>query len=308
LAGWPVAQAQIDLAGAWTNWIDQDQKLRGAGPDPGTYLGVPLNAAARAAALSYTPDTVGELDRQCAPWTVNYIMSGPMSLAFWPTKRIDGSVLAWNIGGSIDRYAMTIWMDGRSPPGPQAPHTLGGYSTGRWMGDTLATTTTHIQDGYLTRNGAPNSDQEVFTMFITRHDNFLTITGIVHDPVYLTEPFVTNDVFTIDPKVTPFNSVDQDATCTPEEEETSTTSYRVPSYLGASPTQDYATKNYGIPPEAAHGNAASMYPEYTDKLKGQYQRPQAYCTLDCCGAQPNAQNQGDINFNVNLLKCRQDNP
>ena len=51
------------------------------------------------------------------------------------------------------------------------------------------TTTTHIQDGSLYRNGVPNSDKEVFTMYITRHgDDELSITAVVQDPVYLTPP------------------------------------------------------------------------------------------------------------------------
>src|SRR5579884_2808127 len=164
------ASAQINLTGSWRNRIDQDNKIRAPGPDLDTFLGLPINQTARAAALSYTPENISEVDRQCAPWPVHYIVLGPMSLEIWPTKRLDGSVLAWNIGGSIDRAPMTVWIDGRPSPDPQAANTPTGFTTGHWQGDTLVTTTTHVQDGYLYRNGVPSSDREVFTMFITRHD------------------------------------------------------------------------------------------------------------------------------------------
>lgn len=304
----PTVQAQIDLSGVWLAWYDQDHKIRGTGPDPSTYLGVPLNADARAAALSHHYDNISMLDRQCAPYPVHYILTGPMSVTMWPTKRLDDSVLAWNIGGSVDRYPMTIWMDGRPPPGPQAAHTLGGYTTGRWMGDTLVTTTTHIQDGLLTRNGAPNSDREVLTMFITRHDNFLNITGVVHDPVYLTEPYVLSNVFSTDPAaVQPRRDSNMDATCSPQEEASSTADHRVPSYLTTSPTQMYATENFGIPQEAALGSAESMYPEYIKKLQSQYRRPQGYCTQYCCGVQSgDQQSMNNVEFNTKVLQCTQD--
>jgi hypothetical protein len=201
-------------------------------------------------------------------------------------------------------------MDGRPPPSPGAAHSLGGFTTGRWLGATLVTTTTNIADGDLTRNGAPNSDQEVFTMFITRHDDFLNITGIVHDPLYLTEPYVLSDVFTAGPKIAAPNPfATGDPNCQPEEEESGDT-YRVPSYLTPAPeTAGYATKNYGIPEEAAHGGAESMYPEYIKKIQPKYKRPQGYCTLDCCGEQGATGNsQEALNFNIRVLKCKQDNP
>jgi hypothetical protein len=142
---------------------------------------MPMNAAARAVARAQSPEDLARLDRQCAAWPLHYIVEGPQSAVLWPPKRLHGSVLAWNIGGVIDRYPSTNWIDGRSPPGAQAAHSPGGF------------------------------------------------------------------------------------------------------------------------------NAESMYPECIRKVQQQYKRPQGYCTLDSCGAQPNERGKGSITYNVDALKCRQDN-
>jgi hypothetical protein len=47
-----VAQAQTHLTGFWRTWYDQHYKIRGAGPDPDTILGVPVDAAGRARGLA----------------------------------------------------------------------------------------------------------------------------------------------------------------------------------------------------------------------------------------------------------------
>ncbi|MGO9993624.1 MAG: hypothetical protein ACLPTF_14075 [Steroidobacteraceae bacterium] len=300
--------AQVNMTGSWIPWTDQDNKIRRPGPDPDTFMGIPMNQAARDAALAYSPDIVGVLHRQCVPWPVHYIIMGPSPLEIWPTKRLDGSVLAWNIGGSIDRDPVTIWMDGRPHPSAQAAHTAGGFTTGHWDGDTLVTTTTHIQDGQLTRNGVPSSSQEVFKMFITRHEDSLTITSVIRDPVYLTAPYVLSSVFSTGPSVEVGNFPGMDSTCTPGEEEVNGSSDRVPSYL--TPPADsltYATKQYGIPQEAALGGEQTMYPEYINKVQPRYQRPGGYCTLDCCGSQ-RADGQVNMEFNIKILRCKQDNP
>jgi hypothetical protein len=171
------------------------------------------------------------------------------------------------------------------------------------------TTTTHIQDGYLTRNGAPNSDQEVFTMFLTRHDNVLNLTGIVDDPVYLSEPYILSDVLS-------YNAAGAagpgggDVACTPEEEEVNADKDRVPTFL--TPPADsvaFEATNYGIPVQASIGGAQTMYPEYARIIQSKYKRPQGYCTIDCCGEKSAA---GDGNaamaFNVSVLKCKQSEP
>ena len=49
----------------------------------------------------------------------------------------------------------------------------------------LTVTTTHLKEGYLRRNGLPRSDKATLVEHWIRHGDFLTVTAIVTDPVYL---------------------------------------------------------------------------------------------------------------------------
>jgi hypothetical protein len=62
-----------------------------------------------------------------------------------------------------------IWMDGRPHPPAYAPHTWMGFSTGRFVGNALEVQTTHLKQGWLRRNGLPESDQATLVEFFVRH-------------------------------------------------------------------------------------------------------------------------------------------
>ena len=111
---------------------------------------------------------------------------------------------------------MTIWMPAahKHAPSSQALDVPAGFTTGEWQGDTLVTTTTHIQDGSLYRNGVPNSDKEVFTMYITARGP-CSITAVVQDPVYLTAPYVVGQMWVYDPHGNVSTSGNQPAACIP---------------------------------------------------------------------------------------------
>ena len=49
-------------------------------------------------------------------------------------------------------------------------------------------TTTHLKQGWLRRNGVPESDQTTMIEHFVRHDRILTHVAIISDPVYLAEP------------------------------------------------------------------------------------------------------------------------
>lgn len=295
--------AQIDLTGTWSPRTSQDDEVRGAGPDPVAYMGIPLNDAARASALTYTPENVNELHRQCQPWQLHYILMGPFGFRMYPSMDRDGQIVAWNITGSIDREPMTIWIDGRKTPAPQAMPTPAGFTTGHWVGNTLVTTTTDISDGYLTRNGVPSSKQQMFTMYVTRHDNVLTITGVIQDPVYLTAPYVLSGLWTFAPEAAVQDPPDMVAACTPEEEIASLGTTTAPVYLTPQENKNlmFETERYGIPHSTALGGEATMDPNYAKTLQG-YKQPSAYCSYQCCGGQgPNGENA--LVFDSTVLKC-----
>ena len=92
-----------------------------------------------------------------------------------------------------------IFMDGRPHPPDYAPHTWSGFSTGKWQGNMLVVTTTHLKGAYLRRNGASFSDKATMMEYITRHGDYLLVTMIVTDPVWLEEPFIQTTNYELDP-------------------------------------------------------------------------------------------------------------
>lgn len=278
------ASAQTDLSGAWAPYDSPNFLHQAIGPFPMDFTGIPLNQEGRAAAAAASADEREELQRQCAPWLPWYTVEGPFGVQFRPiTDPISGYVVAWYIAGILDRMPMTIWMDHRAPPPPLALHTYGGFTTGEWRGDTLVTTTTHLNDGTLTRNGAPSSNQATFTMFITRHENLLTITGVVHDPVYLDGPYIRPRTFKLNPAA---NQNEVFVRCSPAEiVEGISDGYHSATHLpGKNPALLYMQRNYNIPLEAAQGGAQTIYPDYRNKLKSQYTIPAKYCAHNCCAS------------------------
>jgi hypothetical protein len=96
---------------------------------------------------------------------------------------------------------------------PESP-SLQGHSTARWEGNPggrfefvniapelshLTVVTTNLQAGYLRKNGVPYSERTVLTEHFDHHSDFgeewLTVTSIVDDPVYLSEAFITSSSF-----------------------------------------------------------------------------------------------------------------
>ena len=58
-----------------------------------------------------------------------------------------------------------------------------------------------MKAGYIHRNGVPSSDRATSPNTCMRHEDTLTITAIIDDPVYLTEPFVLSRSWKLDPKL-----------------------------------------------------------------------------------------------------------
>jgi hypothetical protein len=154
-------------------------------------------------------------------------------------------------------------MDGRPHPPEYALHTRGGFSTGRWEGNTLVVTTSHLKEAYLTRAGVPRSSNATVRKRINRYGNYLSMVIMIYDPVYLTEPYIREETWVFAPEqvVAPF-------ACEPVVEGAILPAGTVPSYLpGQNDTlYDFATE-YGIPPEATEGGAETTYPEYIEKMK-----------------------------------------
>jgi hypothetical protein len=276
------ATAQLDLEGNWAPKAHQDMQDRGGGPDAVDYLGLPFTAEARARALSYTASALSIPERQCLYYPPHYIVMGPQGFKMWADyDPVTGKVLAWKVGAAIDRAVITIWMDGRPHPSKYAPHTLDGFTTGVWQGDVLTTYTTHVKAGYMRRNGVPSSDRVTLTAHFMRHDDLLSVSAHIEDPVYLTEPYVISRTWKLDPRA---NLPPTPAPCLPVIEVPRLgNSGSVPHYLpGKNPFVNEVTSQYHIPEEAVLGGAATMYPEYRKKLQATYVPPEK-CVRYCCG-------------------------
>lgn len=275
--------AQADLSGNWVEESTQEQRIHGSGPFPGNFAGIPLNQQGREAGWAYPGDQHEELYRQCEPWSVSYIVAGPWGGRFSALRDHFGRLIAWYLSSpAYDRLPMTIWMDGRSQPPPQALHTHAGFTTGHWEGNTLVTYTTHLKDSFLERNGAPVSSQETVSLFFTRHDDELMVMGVMRDPVYLEAPYLLAQDFSLD---LADRGDDVPEYCMPAEVvEGFSDGYHsavvLPDQIPG--VQTLMTRLYGIPLLATRGGSQTMYPEFRRQLAGLYKPPTAYCKQFCC--------------------------
>jgi hypothetical protein len=175
-------------------------------------------------------------------------------------------VVAVHVDISNFQQRRTVWMDGRPHPSAHAEHTWMGFSTGRWDGDTLVVTTSHIKQMWHRRNGLPQSDQTRLTERFTLHGPVLTYVTITEDPAYLTEPLVKTTNMLRNPR--PLQPQQLLYPCTAVVELADQPRGAVPHYLpGENPfLKEYAAQTH-LPEAATRGGAATMYPEYQATLR-----------------------------------------
>jgi len=259
------AAAQVSLVGEWSPRYHEDQPDRIPGPELGDYTGLPITEGARLAADSWDASRLTLPEHQCKVHNAPYIYHGPLQFRMWE-ERDPRTQRVLALKNYINTYEQerTIWMDGRPHPPAWAPATWMGFSTGRWEGDILVVTTTHIKQEWIRRNGVPNSDRSTMIEHFIRHGNILTHLVQWTDPVNLTEPLLRSEDFVLQERTAgnwlwPCEYVDEVAD-RPRGE--------VPHYLpGKSPYAGDFAWRYGVPLDAASGGAETMYPEYLDKLR-----------------------------------------
>jgi hypothetical protein len=130
------AFAQVDLSGQWAAFNMHDARTRGPGPDLVDWSTIPLSEEGRQRALAYSYSMISMPERMCMHWSQNYIAFAPHAIMI---ERINDPVNGNLIGigvssGGSDRAPMPIWLDGRPRPSPNANHTFGGFTLGRWNG------------------------------------------------------------------------------------------------------------------------------------------------------------------------------
>jgi len=248
-----------DFSGEWIVRNNEDPGQ----PPLGDYTGIPFNDAGRQRAETTAESIWGTPEYQCRPHSAPHQWRGVGGARF--IKEIDPltrELTAYHVQfwRSLDR---PIYLDGRPHPPAWAPHSWTGFSTGKWEGNTLVVTTTHLKDGYLKRSGPQTSDMYTMTEYITRHDSLLTIFMIVDDPIYLTEPFIQSTTYQLDPS----SQIRLEPCTTSFDENGGSDPHAVPHYLPGKNTflTEWLERDNWVPAVAARGGAETTYPEYRSR-------------------------------------------
>ena len=257
------ASAQIDLSGIWAPIMHEDALERVPGPEIGDYAGLPITAEARSRAFTWDASLLTIPEHQCQPHPSTYGFRGVGNLRIWVDQDpATQQVLKIHTQIQWMEQHRQIFMDGRPHPADYEAHSWQGFSTGRWEGDTLVVTTTHLKAGWIRRNGLPLSDKATMEDRFIRHGDLLTHISMVSDPYYTSEPVVKTNGFRLalngrlDPY--PCESV-----------------VEVPRAKGAVPSHLPGTNNaseefaalHNMPAEAAMGGAETALPEFAQKMK-----------------------------------------
>jgi cyclase len=254
-----------DFSGSF-RWINhQDSTLFTAAGDIADWGGIPLNDAARLYALSWPASRQTVKQQQCMGYVPPYTWMSPGNHRIWEERDpFTQRLVAIRYWGQIAQVDRTIYMDGRPHPPAYAPHTFAGFSTGKFEGNILTVTTTHIKRGWVRANGVPQSDAATVTEHLIRHGDTVTILAVVSDPVYLSEPMTKTSLLAR-------QAVAPDAwlyACDDSEQILGRKNDYVPSHLfGQNPyVREYAEKN-NVPLLGAFGGRETMYPEFLSAVK-----------------------------------------
>src|SRR5262252_479965 len=254
----------FDLSGYWTAAMHEDALERGAGPELGDYGGFPINEAARLFALSYDASRVTLRHHQCDGYVAPYSVRSIGNARAWEerdphTQRL----VAIHWYNQTFEGHRTIWMDGRPHPPAWAPHSWMGFSTGRFVGNALEVQTSHLKQGWLRRNGLPESDQATLVEFFVRHGDHLTHTSVISDPVYLAEPELRSTDFARQP-------TDHQTwlfACDDGEQILDRVADRVPNYaFGENPFVNEMRDRYKVPAAAYLAGPETSSPDLVTKL------------------------------------------
>ncbi len=121
----------------------------------------------------------------------------------------------------------------------------------------LVVTTTHLKGAYLRRNGASFSDKSTMMEYITRHGDYLLVTMIITDPVWLEEPFIQTTNYEAGPA--------HHAVLLPLHRERREHFESGAAFPAGQEPATWAPMRFR--PAAARGGAETIYPEYRSKLK-----------------------------------------
>jgi hypothetical protein len=211
----PKASALIDITGYWVAIVDEDWRWRMMTPPKGDFSSIPLNAEGRKVALTWDPAKDEADGNACRAFGAAGIMRIPTRLHI--TWADDNTLKIETDAGMQTRLLHFVASNSLvSPPQWQGDSEaswvkqlqsrgfgfrFGGPTPGK--GGALKVVTTHMRPGYLRKNGIPYSGNalmtEFFDTFNLEGDSYLIRTGVVDDPQYLTDRFITSEQYEREP-------------------------------------------------------------------------------------------------------------
>jgi hypothetical protein len=214
------AGARMDLTGYWVSLVTEDWLWRMITPPKGDLASVPLNPAGVKAAGEWDLARDNASGDQCKAFGAAGGMRNPGRLHItWE----DANTLKIEIDAGTQTRLLHFNGTGTQP----SRRTLQGFSAAAWetanvggggggfgsfaagAGGGLKVVTTQLTPGYLRKNGVPYSQNTVVTEYFDRHSDFgsewFTVTTIVEDPMYLTQPFITSTHFRKEPDASKWN-------------------------------------------------------------------------------------------------------
>jgi hypothetical protein len=218
----PREAAPADFTGYWVSVVTEDWRWRMVTPAKGDFAGVPLTPAARKIGLAWDPAKDEAAKEQCRAYGAAAIMRVPGRVHI--TWQDDDTLKIETDAGTQTRLLRFASGGSKDPPLPGAGKpSWQGNSVANWegivrgtgspdflpialnpregtRGRSLEVVTINLRAGYLRKNGVPYSARttvrEYYDLSTERNgDTWFTVTTIVEDPEYLTEPFVTSTNF-----------------------------------------------------------------------------------------------------------------
>ena len=196
-------RAPVDLTGYWVSVVSEDWAWRMLTPAKGDYASLPLNPEATKVANQWNPAD----DNSCKAYGAAAVMRHPGRVHItWENDTM------LRIDTDAGRQTRRLRFNAPAPP---ATRDAQGYSVAEWAAASLKVVTTNMTAGWLRKNGVPYSEQAVMTEYFDHFgdgvDEWFTVTTIVEDPTYLTQPLVISSNFKKEPDGAKWNPT----TCRP---------------------------------------------------------------------------------------------